>query len=101
MVVVEDGSNVVVGAGACVVVVGDGDAIPWLGGADVVVVEVVVGATVVVVEVVVGATVVVVEVVVGVVVEPVTPRDTFKPVVGTPTSLAALIVDTNVLVLSA
>ena len=66
----------------------------WLG-ATVVVVEVVVGATVVVV---VGATVVVVE---GVVVEPAVPRDTSKPVVGTLTGVAALIVDTNVLVVPA
>ena len=94
------------------VVVGDGDVIPWLGagvvvvvdvvvGATVVVVDVVVGATVVVVEVVVGASVVVVEVVEGVVVVPATPGDTFKSLVGAPISVAALIVDTNVLIVPA
>ena len=67
--------------------------------ATVVVVEVVAGADVVVVEVVAGADVVVV--VEGVVVEPAVPRDTSKPVVGTFTGVAALIVDTNVLVVPA
>ena len=86
-------------AGADVVVVVEGATVVVVGATVVVVVGatvvVVVGATVVVV----GATVVVV--VEGVVVEPAVPRDTSKPVVGTFTGVAALIVDTNVLVVPA